>query len=143
MTQSLFSKLNLSKERLQDLQKDLEARRDNLEARSNKAVGRLRDASLTTIYEFGANTLDRAAELSDRVPVVRGGAEGLRKRAESLKDAGEAVQKPPIEDYDELNVKQVADALDGLSAYELEKVRRYEEAHKNRVTVLRDVESRI
>ena len=143
MPQSLLSKLNLSKERLEELQRGLATKRVELEQRSSTTAGRLRDASLTTIYEFGANTLDRAAELSEGVPVVRSGVEGLRKSAESLKEASVAVQRPPIEGYDELNVKEVGQALEGLSAYELEKVRRYEEANKNRVTLLRDLESRL
>lgn len=154
MAQSILSRFNLSKERLEDFQTELLHKgedvcgqgarlRNELEQRSTKVAGRLRDASLTKIYDLGAATLSRAAEWSDRVPVVSEGAGELRERAEALQTAREDVKRPPIDDYDDLNVKQVAEALDGLSVYELEKVRRYEEANKDRVTVLRDVERRV
>ena len=129
MAQSLLSRLNLSKERLTELQSGLFLKGEGA-----------RDASLSAIYGLGASTLTRAAELSDRVPLVQGSSEGLRQKAEALQDAGKAVQRPPIDEYDQLNVQQVNDALEGLSEYELEKVRRYEESNKNRVTVLREVE---
>lgn len=129
MAQSLLSRLNLSKERISELQNGLFLKGEGA-----------RDASLSAIYGLGASTLTRAAELSDRVPLVQGSSEGLRQKAEALQDAGKAVQRPPIDEYDQLNVQQVNDALEGLSEYELEKVRRYEESNKNRVTVLREVE---
>ena len=140
---TILSKLNLSKERIEELQQGLVTKREELEKRSTKTAGRLKDASLTTIYEFGANTLGRAAELSEGVPVVGGRADGLRKQAESLKEASAKVQRPPIEGYDDLNVQEVSQALEGLNAYELEKVRRYEEANKDRVTVIRAIDSLI
>lgn len=142
MAQSILSRFNLhiSKQRIQDVQEDLSEKRQKLEQQSTKVTGRLRDASLTTIYGLGATTLSRAAELSDKVPVVRSGATGLRQKAENLQQAGDAVQRPPIADYDELNVKQVAEALEGLSVYDLEKVKRYEKANKDRVTVMREVD---
>ena len=49
----------------------------------------------------------------------------------------------PIVGYDDLNVKQVAERLDGMSSEGLEKVREYEVATKNRETVLREVSSRL
>ncbi len=129
MAQSLLSRLNLSKERLTELQNGLFLKGEGA-----------RDASLSAIYGLGASTLTTAADLSERVPLVQGSSEGLRQKAEALQDAGKAVQRPPINEYDELNVQQVNQALEGLSEYELEKVRRYEESNKNRVTVLREVE---
>ncbi|MFP4596717.1 MAG: hypothetical protein ACOC9W_02885 [Persicimonas sp.] len=154
MAQSLFNKFNLSKESLTELQQDLLHKgadvrersvrlRDELEERSTEVTGRLRDASLTKLYGVGATTLSRAAELADKVPSLRDSANELRQKAEAAQEASEAVQRPPIANYDELNVGEVSEALDGLSAYDLEKVRRYETAHKNRVTVLRDVEQRL
>ncbi len=154
MAQSILSRFNGARERLETFQDDLVHRRDDvcdrgaelrrqIEQRSTTAAGRLRDASLTTIYEFGASTLSTAAELTGKVPVVGSGAEGLRERAEALQSASRDVQRPPIDDYDDLNVRQVSEALDGLTVYELAKVREYEEANKDRVTVLRDVKRRI
>lgn len=127
MTQSPLSRLNLSKQRLEEL----------------------RDASLTRLYEAGATTLSSAADwldktpLAKKVPFAKESAGQLRETAKAAEQAGKAVNLPPIADYDELNVKQVNEALEGLTAYELEKVRAYETAHKNRVTVLREVERRL
>ncbi len=142
MAQSILSNLNinLSKQRLEEVQQSLADKREQLKQQSTKVTGRLRDASLTTIYGLGATTLSRAAEVSTKVPVVRSGAEGLREKSAQLQQAGDAVQRPPIANYDELNVKQVGEALEGLSVYDLEKVKRYEKANKDRVTVLRQVD---
>jgi len=45
----------------------------------------------------------------------------------------------PIAGYDAMNVKAVQKTLDSLSADEVDKVRLYETAHKNRKTVLRAI----
>ncbi|MFU8805935.1 MAG: hypothetical protein ACNA8W_19135 [Bradymonadaceae bacterium] len=142
MTQ-LLSRWNVSRERLTELQNNLVHKGQELENKSTVVTGRWRDASLTTIYELGATTLSTAAQWTDKVPGLRTGAKSLRERAEALHVAGASVQQPPIANYDELNVRQIGEALEGLSAYELDKVRRYEEAHKNRVTILRGVERRL
>jgi hypothetical protein len=52
----------------------------------------------------------------------------------------EAVLRPDVDGYDELNARDVANALDALDHIELLKVRRYEAAHKNRKTVLAAVD---
>ena len=48
-----------------------------------------------------------------------------------------------IEDYDSLNVKQATQRLDELGDAEVEQIRRYEEANKNRSTLLRHVDERL
>ena len=42
----------------------------------------------------------------------------------------------PIAGYDELNVKEIADRLDGMSAVEIRTVREYEKQNKNRETLI-------
>lgn len=158
MRDSILSRFDFSEERIDELREQLEQKREKLEqkgqqarsrteevledvqTRSNMIAGRLRDSSLSTGYEVGANTLSRAAQLLDDVPGVAKGAEGLRERARDLEEAGKAVERPPIDDYDELNVQQVNDALEELTPWQLEKVRRYEQANKDRVTILREVD---
>src|SRR5829696_4801599 len=49
----------------------------------------------------------------------------------------------PIEDYDSLNVKQISERLEGLSDEEVEQLRRYEAANKNRSTLLRRLDERL
>jgi uncharacterized protein with von Willebrand factor type A (vWA) domain len=162
MTQSRLSKLDFSKKRLTQLQSKLQGQlqdvllqkseevsdqstrlRKQFEERSSVVSGRLRDASLERLYEAGATTLSTAAELLAKVSGAQQGAEQLREGAKAAEQAKASVQLPAIDNYDDLNVGQVKEALDGLSAYQLDKVRRYEKAHKNRVTVLRELDQRI
>jgi len=42
----------------------------------------------------------------------------------------------PIAGYDELNVKEIGDRLDGMSAAEIRTVREYEKRNKNRETLI-------
>ena len=49
----------------------------------------------------------------------------------------------PIEGYDDLNVEEVSDRLEGLSVEELRVVRDHEERNKNRETVLEQLDRRI
>lgn len=55
----------------------------------------------------------------------------------------ERLSQPQVEGYDGLNVKQVNAQLDQLSVYDLAKLKLYEQARKNRVTILREVERRL
>ena len=49
----------------------------------------------------------------------------------------------PIASYDELNVEEIKDELEGLSEDELKKVRSYEKKHKNRKTLLEQLDRKI
>jgi ATP-dependent Clp protease ATP-binding subunit ClpA len=49
----------------------------------------------------------------------------------------------PIQGYDDLNVEEVSDRLEGLSTEELRVVREYEERNKNRDTLLEQLDRRI
>ena len=49
----------------------------------------------------------------------------------------------PIEGYDELNVDEVSERLDGLSVEELQLVRDYEELNKKRETLLEKMDRKI
>ncbi len=49
----------------------------------------------------------------------------------------------PIEEYDSLNVEQISQRLEELSDEELERLRRYEAANKNRSTLLRRLDDRL
>ncbi|MGC8495497.1 MAG: hypothetical protein ACP5SH_27620 [Syntrophobacteraceae bacterium] len=52
-------------------------------------------------------------------------------------------EKLPIEDYDSLTVEQVVNRLDTLSREEVEQVKSYEREHKNRKTLLEQLEKRV
>ncbi|CAN5608113.1 hypothetical protein BH24ACT21_BH24ACT21_12290 [soil metagenome] len=49
----------------------------------------------------------------------------------------------PIAGYDELNVEEVGKAIDNLSAQELQEVREYEKANKNRETVIGQIDRKL
>lgn len=49
----------------------------------------------------------------------------------------------PIAGYDELNVEEVGKSLDSLSAQELQEVREYEKANKNRETVIGQIDRKL
>lgn len=49
----------------------------------------------------------------------------------------------PIRDYQRLTVSQVAGKLDALPPKALRRVRDYEKAHKNRKTLLRQIDARL
>ena len=53
-----------------------------------------------------------------------------------------AAQGPPIEGYDSMNVEQISNRLEGLSVEELEQLRRYEAANKDRSTLRRRIACR-
>lgn len=82
-----------------------------------------------------------------RAPAAEEGGEQAPTATQEEEQAPVATQEEeqglPIEDYDELNVNQVSEKLDGLSSEELEQVRAYEEDTKNRETVLRDISGRV
>ena len=59
--------------------------------------------------------------------------------------AGEAVEAVvfPIEGYDEMNVEEISERLDGLSVEELQLVRDHEETNKKRETLLEQMDRKI
>ena len=61
---------------------------------------------------------------------------------EGAEQAAEAIAFP-IEGYDEMNVDEVSERLDGLSVEELQLVRDYEELDKGRETLLERMDRKI
>jgi len=122
--------------------------RNDLERRREMAVGRLRDESLERLYGASESAYRGVAQLIERVEqltpgklnLVKGRSKVFLARAEHFNEARDGLNRPDIAGYDELNVAQVKDALGDLTAYELEKIRAYEEGNKNRVTILREIE---
>ena len=49
----------------------------------------------------------------------------------------------PIAGYDELNVKEIGDRLDGMSAAQIRKVREYEKRNKNRETLIEQFDRKL
>jgi hypothetical protein len=49
----------------------------------------------------------------------------------------------PIVGYDELNVKEIGDRLDGMTAAEIRRVREYEKRNKNRETLIEQFDRKL
>jgi hypothetical protein len=74
------------------------------------------------------------------------GVQTTTRNVERMTDATrEAMQEVmfPIVGYDEMNVSEVTEKLEGLSVEELKRVRDYERRNKNRETVLGRIDQRI
>ena len=82
--------------------------------------------------EEGAEAAQRGTTESDR---STGG-----ERVESQEAGGGGL---PIEDYDSLGVKKISERLEELSDEEVEQLRRYETANKNRSTLLARFDERL
>ena len=69
----------------------------------------------------------------------------LRAEEETREVALQAAVHRSLEtkNYEELNVDEVSNKLDGLSATELKKVREYEEHNKNRETLITEIDRRL
>lgn len=129
-------------------QRELEQRTSDAKRRIEdsqaRALGQLRDSSRQLAFRVASSSLHTASSLLERAPVkpapITRSAERLQRCASFWGERERAVDAPSLEGYDELNVKQVNAALDSLDVYQLEKLRAYEAANKNRVTILREVD---
>ncbi len=64
--------------------------------------------------------------------------------ADTTRDTADiAAGRPPIEGYDEMNVEEITEQLDSLSEAELRRVRTYEQANKNRETLITQIDRRL
>lgn len=132
--------LRRAPELLKSAPERLQARRDEAVANARHQVHLARGDAQERLWLFETDVLHRAEDLLTRgeeLPVVK----RVVPHAERLvHERLELTTRPPIADYDDLNVKQVSAALEGLSRVDLLRVRGYETAHKDRVTVTRAVD---
>ena len=129
----------------QDTVTDLRDRREALsrqgEERLDAAKDRIRTAEVDGLA--GAlSLLGRArTRLGDRVTVLKKGEDALGDLLVTLR-AGRAVT-PPVEGFDALSIKRTLPLLEDLNSADLQVLRLYELAHKNRVTLIRELDDRI
>jgi hypothetical protein len=90
------------------------------------------------VIEAGQQGVESANQSAQQS--ARGGEQVARAGALAAQKVATGV---PIEDYDNLNVGEIVEQLDNLSADELQKVRAYEEQNKNRDTLLEQIDRRI
>ncbi|MCO4761342.1 MAG: hypothetical protein KC502_07550 [Myxococcales bacterium] len=105
--------------------------------------GALRSDAVVAACDAGAAALTEASRRLDGKEGTDGVVEKLRGWTQSLAKTKDAANTPAIEGYDSLNVRDVVAALPSLSLWQVEQVRRHEEMHKNRVTVLRACNERL
>lgn len=158
-----IARINKSVEHLQALQKQLQDQlttrqqwiatrvdetKAQLERRQQVLIGQTKDQQLLRLYELQQRAYDMISQILERLESVSPlGKAALQARHDHLvallgeiEARKQALQSPSIEDYDGLNVKQVNSELESLDYYQLQKLRTYEQAHKNRVTILREVD---
>ena len=125
--------------RLGELERRLAKVPDRLRTRGIMLSGAVREELPARVAEWAAGQLKRVEPELAGVSALQPVARVVKDGADRLQEAGAAWSRPPIDGYDEMNVHQKRAALAGLDAWGLEKVRRYEQAHKARKTVLAEV----
>lgn len=133
------------KDRLARTRETLRQRGEELRHRAELRVeggrGRLALAE-AAVLEGAANALARAREsLGERAAFTERGENALREALVELRAGHTATL--PIHNYDTLGVKQALPLFAGLGLAELRTLRAFESRHKDRVTVLRDLDRRI
>lgn len=136
MSTTLHVRLNESRERL-------DMARQFVTQRAEELAHRTRDEALHGLLKTTSAALTGLARLTAALPGARSLSPTFAARASALQEASTELARPPIPRYDELNVKQVQEALDGLSRWEVAKVRSYELQHKARKTVLAACDRRL
>ena len=94
-------------------------------------------------YREGAQRAAGSAEEGARIG-TRAVSDVVGIAAGATRDTAESVAgQPPFADYDDMNVDEITEQLDGLSEAELRRVRNYEQGNKNRETLIVQVDRRL
>ena len=115
-------------------------------ARQREAYAEFLDSAFSR-YRAGTEQATQSAQagvrtLSETTAGLLGTATGAAgATVEGAEQAAAVVF--PIEGYDEMNVEEVSERLDGLSVEELQLVRDYEETNKKRETLLEQLDRKI
>jgi hypothetical protein len=98
--------------------------------------------SMFSFYQGGTSIAKRRTEEAEkRVEEAERRVEETEGRAEEAES--QRGNELPLTEYDSLNVGQVSERLDELSAEEIRRLRDYEVRNKNRTSLLRRLDSRI
>jgi hypothetical protein len=104
--------------------------------RVEREVGNARQRAQTFIESIGGNDAPVTAAPSPRATPRKTPAAAPVKTAPPTNGVAPAGDSLPIPGYDALSASQVVERLAGLSRTELDAVRSYEAAHRNRRTIL-------
>jgi hypothetical protein len=110
------------------------------QALTQESVGTYMDFvnSIFSFYQGSVQEEEKGAEAAER-----GTRETDRSTGGERVESQEASGGLPIEDYDSLGVKKIRERLEELSDEEVEQLRRYETANKNRSTLLARFDERL
>jgi phosphate starvation-inducible protein PhoH len=130
-----------------DDQKNTEiAVKDDAQKKAEKAAEQTQKATETAAKSAQKSSEPAAEETQKSTEIAAKDAEETQKSTEiAAKDAQKNTETAtfPIEGYDEMNVGEVSERLDGLSVDELRRVRKYEKDNKNRGTLRKEMKQRI
>jgi hypothetical protein len=104
------------------------------QAKFTRALADALPEAARSVIEQAGGLADKAAEQARRVP-------GVAQVEGEVRGAGAREQDLPIQNYDQLNVSEVIERLQGLSEPDLHKIDAYERKHANRKTLHEKIET--
>ncbi len=114
--------------------------------KAEEAAEETQEATETAAKSAQKSAEPAAEETQKSTEVAAEDAEETQKSTEiAAKDAQKNTETGafPIEGYDEMNVGEVSERLDGLSEAELKRVRKYEKDNKDRGTLRKEMKQKI
>ena len=127
------------------VEQELTERVREMREEATREVGSLRvrvtdqlDSVVKEVAERGEAVERKVQKVMDQVK-TRGANGGVEVAEVKI----EVEEELPIPGYDALRVEEIIAKLGDMSAEVLMKLRAYEAAHKNRITVLREIDSRL
>ena len=132
---NLRSQAESNRQMTQDLQGQQERQREATQALAQESVGAYMDF-VNSMFSYYQGTV-----VSTELRGTREATETEPTGVDAEIQAGE--DDLPLADYDTLNVREVSERLAELSVEEVEQLRRYEAANKNRSTLLKRFDDRI
>ncbi len=121
-------------ERAKQAREKAEVRGVQVEEDANAQLAALKDKVAGKIDERRRRCRQRLER------IVPNKAERSHETDEGVEIDVEFAEEPPWPGYDALNVQQVIERLPALEPHDLRSLRAYELAHKNRITVLREID---
>lgn len=130
------------------VENELKERAAEMRKEATEEVRSLRKRVESQVDEVSKEVATRGEAVEKEVQkafdkVMPGGANGKHMEIDQIKIEVDVVTQSPIAGYDEMNVDEVGERLGLLDAPKLLEVRAYEVSHKNRVTVLRDIDAEL
>jgi uncharacterized protein (TIGR02271 family) len=116
-------------------------KRDRKENDLRRSVEKLRHVPQRTPIRTGPE--EHPKKHGETYRQKEGSREGKRQRANKAKAAKENRGGLPLEGYDDLTVEEAKKKIGGLSKEELKRIRSYEKKHKNRKTLLEQLDGKI